>query len=133
MGSISQAARSFDAQPILAPTEEVCATLVALHPQEPPPLVPTSDELPAAIAQEILANVLMALPQGSAAGRSGWTYEQIKAATTRSEEARAVVLRFVQALVSGDLPYLPRLLEARLLLLAKPNGRCVRPITIGEV
>jgi hypothetical protein len=44
-----------------------------------------------------------------------------------------VVLRFVQALVRGDLPYLPRLLDARLLPLAKPNGRGVRPIAIGEV
>jgi hypothetical protein len=44
-----------------------------------------------------------------------------------------VVLRFVQALVCGDLPYLPRLLEARLLPVAKPNGRGVRPIAIGEV
>jgi hypothetical protein len=44
-----------------------------------------------------------------------------------------VVLRFVQALVRGDLPYLPRRLEARLLPLAKLNGRGVRPIAIGEV
>jgi hypothetical protein len=72
--------------------------------------VPTSDELPAAITQEILADVLQALPQGSAAGSSGWTYEHIKAATTCSEGARAVVLHFVQALVLGDLPRLPRLL-----------------------
>jgi hypothetical protein len=67
------------------------------------------------------------------AGPSGWTYEHIKAATTSSEEARTVVLRFVQASVRGDLPYLPRLLEAGLLPLAKPNGRGVRPIAIGEV
>jgi hypothetical protein len=133
MGSISRAARSLDAQPILAPTEEVCAALRALHPQEQPPPVPTSGELPAAITQEILTDVLKALPQGSAAGPSGWTYEQIKAATTSSEEARAVVLRFVQALVRGDLPHLPRLLDARLLPLAKPHGRGVRPIAIGEV
>jgi hypothetical protein len=112
----------------------VCATLHALHPQEPPPPVPTSDELPAAITQEILADVLKAMPQGSAAGPSGWTYEHIKAATTSSsEDAREVVLRFVQASVCGDLPYLPRLLDARLLLLAKPNGCGVRPISIGEV
>jgi hypothetical protein len=67
------------------------------------------------------------------AGPSGWTYEHIKAATTSSEDVRAVVLRFVQALVHGHLPYLPRLLDARLLPLAKPNGRGVRPIAIGEV
>jgi hypothetical protein len=133
MGRISRAALSLDAQPILAPTEEVCATLRALHPQEPPPPVPTSDKLPAAITQEILADVLKALPQRSAAGPSGWTYEHIKAAASSSEDARAVVLRFVQALVRGNLPCLPRLLDARLLLLAKPNSRGVRPIAIGEV
>jgi hypothetical protein len=63
MDSVSRAARSLDAQPILAPTVEVCAT------------------------QEILADVLKALPQGSAAGPSGWTYENIKAATTTSKDA----------------------------------------------
>jgi hypothetical protein len=44
-----------------------------------------------------------------------------------------VVLRFVQDLVRGDLPHLPRLLDAHLLPLAKPNGRGVRPIPVGEV
>jgi hypothetical protein len=44
-----------------------------------------------------------------------------------------VVLRFVQALVCGNLPYLPRLLDAHLLPLAKPNGRGVRLIAMGEV
>jgi hypothetical protein len=133
MGSISRAARCLEAQPILDPTEEVCATLRALHPQEPPPPVPTSNELPAAITQEILSNVLKALPQVSAAGPSGRTYEHIKAASTSSEEARAVVLCFVQAVVRGEFPHLPRLLDARLLPLAKPNSRGVRPIAIGEV
>jgi hypothetical protein len=42
------------------------------------------------------------------------------------------VLRFVQAVVRGDLPHLPRLLDARLLPLSKPSGG-VRPIAIGEV
>jgi hypothetical protein len=93
--------------------EEVCV-LLNLHPQEQPPPVPTSDELPAAITQEILANVLKALPQWFAAGPSGWTYEHIKAATSSSEDARAVVLRFMQALVRGDLLHLPPLLCWRL-------------------
>jgi hypothetical protein len=69
--------------------------------------VPTSNELPVPITQEILTNVLRALPQGSAAGPSGWTYDHIKAATTSSEEARAVVLRFAQAVVRGDIPIYP--------------------------
>jgi hypothetical protein len=90
----------------------VCATLRALYPQEPPPPVPTSDELPAAITQKILADVLKALPQGSAAGPSGWTYEHINAATTRSEDARAVVLRFVQALDRGDVASLASWMSA---------------------
>jgi hypothetical protein len=74
MGSISRAA-SLNFQPILAPTEEVPPS--APSPQEPPPPIPTSDELPAAITQEILADVLKALPWGSVAGPSGWTYEHI--------------------------------------------------------
>jgi hypothetical protein len=95
--------------------------------------LPTSDELPAAITQEILADVLKALPRGSTAGPSGWTYEHIKAATTSNKDVRAVVLSFVQALFRGDLPCLTRLLNARLLPLAKPNSRGVRSITIREV
>jgi hypothetical protein len=35
------------------------------------------------------------------------TYEHIKAATTSSEDAPVAVLRLVQAMVRGDLPYLP--------------------------
>jgi hypothetical protein len=60
-------------------------------------------------------------------------YEHIKAATSSSEDARAVVLRFTQALVRGNLPHLPCLLDSRLLPLAKPNSRGVRLIDIGEV
>jgi hypothetical protein len=57
----------------------------------------------------------------------------MKAATTSSEDARVVVLCFVKVLVRGDLPFLPCLLDACLLLLAKPNGHGVGPIAIGEV
>jgi hypothetical protein len=87
---------------------------------------------PAAVTAQILAKVLKSVPQGSAGGPSGWTYEHIKAATSSSSNARAAVLRFMQAMVRGDLPHLPRLLDARLLPLAKPSGG-VRPIAIGEV
>jgi hypothetical protein len=92
--------------------------------------VPTSDDLPAAITQEILAEAVEALLQGSAAGSGGWTNEHIKDATTSSKDARAVVLGLEQAFVRGNLP---RLLDARLLLVAKPNDRGVRLIATGEV
>jgi hypothetical protein len=42
------------------------------------------------------------------------------------------VLRLIQAVVRGDLPHPPRLLDARLLPIAKPAGG-IRPIAIGEV
>jgi hypothetical protein len=87
MGSISRAARCLEAQTILDPSEEVLLALQDLHPQEPPPTVPMSEVPPAAITKAILAKVLKAAPQGSAAGPSGWTYEHIKAATNSSEEA----------------------------------------------
>jgi hypothetical protein len=94
--------------------------------------VPTTDEPPATITEEILANVLKAVPKGSATGPSGWTFEHTKAATSSSEEARSVVLRFVQALVHGKLSHLPRLLDARIIPLAKAHNG-VRPIAISEV
>jgi hypothetical protein len=75
---------------------------------------------------------MKALPHGSAAGLSGWTYEHIKAATASSEDAKAMVLRLIQAVVRGDLPHLSRLLDARVLCIAKPAG-CIRPIGIGKV
>jgi hypothetical protein len=51
--------------------------------------VPTSELPPAAITEEFLAKVLKALPQGSTARPSGWTYEHIKDATSCSEDAGA--------------------------------------------
>jgi hypothetical protein len=94
--------------------------------------VPTSEVPPAAVTEQILAKVLKSLPHGSAAGPSGWTYEHIKAATSTREDAWAAVLRLLQAVVRGDLPHLPRLLDARLLRPEKLSG-AARPIAVGEV
>jgi hypothetical protein len=104
--------------------------------------VPTSEVPPAAATEQILAKVLKvlkvlakalkSLPHGSPAGPSGWTYEHIKAATSTCEDARAAVLCLMQAVVRGDLPHLPRLLDARFLPLEKPSSG-VRPIAVGEV
>jgi hypothetical protein len=49
------------------------------------------------ITEEIIHEFLKAMPQGSTAGPSGWTYEQIMAATTSSEDAKVAVLRLIQA------------------------------------
>jgi hypothetical protein len=73
-----------------------------------------------------------ALPHGSAVWPSGWTYENIKAATTSSEDAQGAVLHLVQTMVGGDLPYLSCLFDSLLLPIAKPAGG-IRPIAIGEV
>jgi hypothetical protein len=94
--------------------------------------VPTSEEAPAIVTEEILAKVLKGLPQGSAAGLSGWTYEHSKAATTSNEHTGVIVLQLVNSIVQGTLTHIPHLLDARLLLVAKPLGG-VRPIAIGEV
>jgi hypothetical protein len=94
--------------------------------------VPTADEPPATITEEILANALKAVPKGSTTGPSGWKYEHIQAATSSTEEARSVVHRFVQALVHSKLAHLPGLLDARIIPHAKPHNG-VRPIAIGEV
>lgn len=51
------------------------------------------------------------------------------AATTSSEDARVAVLRIVNSIIQGTLPYL---VNARLLPFAKPSG-VVRPSAIGEV
>ena len=94
--------------------------------------MPSSEVPPAFVTGRILNQALRNLPQGSAAGPSGWTYEHIKAATGCSEDARVAVLRLVQAMTSGSLPHLPRLLDARLLPFAKPSGG-VHPTSIGQV
>jgi hypothetical protein len=42
------------------------------------------------------------------------------------------LLEFVNALLKGELPLVPALLESTLLPLRKPDGN-IRPVAIGEV
>jgi hypothetical protein len=97
-GSISQAARCLEVQPPQEYSEAVISSRPST-PQRIPPVL-SSNTPPAAITEETLCRVLRALPHGSAAGTSGWTYEHIKAAATSSEGARGAVLRLVQAMAS---------------------------------
>jgi hypothetical protein len=107
--SISCAARCLEEQPPFEYFEVLLHHLQFHHPPEVPPTFPPPNTPPAVITEEILGKVMKALPHGSAAGLSEWTYEHIKAATTSSEDAKAAVLCVIQAVGRGDLPHLPRL------------------------
>jgi len=132
-GSITRAARLVDAPPIAQPTAEVRAALRALHPHEDLPNVPAITVAAPAITADILTEVLRALPRGSAAGPSGWTYEHIAAAVYGSGDALNAAIRLVNVIVRGDLPHLPALLDSTLIAQEKPGSNSgVRPIAIGE-
>lgn len=129
--NVSRAASCLDAAPISEATPPVLQRLQDLHPPEPPPHVPLPDEPALTIREEDLARVLRRLPRGKAGGPSGWTYEHVKAAA-RGEACFKVILRFVNAVVSGHMPRVQRLLDCRLI----PTGSLdtkIRPIAIGEV
>lgn len=132
LGSISRAAKCLEALPLQDPTDEAIEVLRALHPSAPPPPALEPTAAPVGVVDDVLLKVLKALPKGSAPGRSGWTYEHIRAAAEHDVSARAVTLQLINALVSGRLPHLPVLLDGRLIGLEKPNGG-TRPIAIGEV
>jgi Reverse transcriptase (RNA-dependent DNA polymerase) len=98
----------------------------------PPAQTPTV--APVVVTIEIFTDALRKLPKGSAPGPSGWTYEHIKAATDTDVHARIAALSLINAIISGNLPHLPEVLDSTLIALQKPgaNGG-VRPIAIGEV
>ena len=109
------------------------AALRELHPHEAPPTVPATTSAAPAVTADVLTEVLRALPKGSAAGPSGWTYEHIAAAVYGSCDALNAAIRLVNAIVRGTLPHLPDLLDSTLIAQEKPGSNSgVRPIAIGE-
>jgi hypothetical protein len=65
------------------------AQLAALHPHAPMPAAPTT-VVPLQISRASLRKVISSLPQGSAPGPRGWTFEHIQAVTQDSAAGMAV-------------------------------------------
>jgi hypothetical protein len=80
-----------------------------------------------------LSSVVAALPKGSAAGPSGWTFKLITAAINGrpTGPVAALLVKMAQQAVAGTLCCRNLLTSSRLIGLLKPN-RGVRPIAIGE-
>ena len=72
------------------------------------------------------------VPKGSAPGESGWTYEHVKAVVLTDPSALSSACRLINAILSGSLPRMARLLDSTLIALQKPCGG-IRPVAIGEV
>jgi hypothetical protein len=118
-----------EALPLAPPTSATLASLVALHPREAPPHVPPASAPAPVVTEEAFQRVLERLLRGSAPGLSGWTYDHHLAATGTSPTATTAIL----ALMNLIIPDIPSLHASALIALAKPGGRGVRPIAIGEV
>ena len=116
-GNLRKAAAKVDAPPIARYSPEVHEELRHLHPTEalPPDTQPAEPAPPLQIDEATLRALLDKLPKGSGPGLSGWTYEHIRAAGTASTAAFTEIHRFVNAVLAGRLPHLPRLLDCRLL------------------
>ncbi len=138
-GQVSRAAAALDSAPLSEYDAELHPKLAALHPEAAPPEVPAAVDDPAVkaaaqalITEEVLLAVLPKLPKASAGGPSGWTYEHVKVIVESGQAGLEAVHSLVSTIVSGQLPALPELTDARLLAFEKPGGG-VRPIAIGEV
>jgi hypothetical protein len=107
-----------EAQTILHPPEKVLHAFKDLQPPEPLLQCPCQ-VLIVAISKATLAKVLKAVPLGSAAGPSGWTYEHMKATSRSRKDSQAAVLGLVLAVAQADLP---RLLDDRVIPFAQPSG-----------
>jgi hypothetical protein len=133
LGSISRAARVLEALPLAPPTADTLASLAALHPCEAPPHVPPAFAPAPVVTEEAFQRVLERVPRGSAPGLSGWTYDNLRAATGTSPTATTAILALMNLIISGTLPDIPSLHASALIARAKPGGHGVRPIAIGEV
>ena len=135
-GSISRGARALAAEPLADTTDPgVLAALRALHPAAEPPVALATEATPAlSISSQALTAVLQRISahnRGTAGGPTGWTYEMISAAALATNDGFRAVLRFVNLILSAQLPRDCFILESSLVGLQKPTGG-VRPIAIGE-
>ena len=65
--------------------------------------------------------MLQKLPKSSAAGPSGWTYEQLMSSMLHDDSAFEGGLWFVNAQLAGTLPHCPNLLASRLIPISKQS------------
>lgn len=94
----------------------------------------SSTHPPVTILAEHLDEVLIRVPNGSAAGPSGTTYDQCITICRSSPDAFQAVLELMNLNASGQLPDIPALRASRPIALKKtgPGGE-VTPIAICEV
>jgi hypothetical protein len=123
---VRKAANCIDAAPLARPTPEVMQELQRLHPQEAPPPIPHVEDAPIVLTEEHLSATLHKTGKGKTGGRSGWTYEHVRAIVQEGPAAMSSVLRLVNVLVT------PPLLDGRLFA-ARKRGGGIRPIAIQEV
>lgn len=134
--SVRRAARGLEAaKPANTADPAVQAALRALNPPAEP-AEPLESDVPALrLTLEQLKEVVQIVAahhRGSAAGRSGWTFEFICAACQTSDAALQVTLDVVNLVLSGEMPREIFLLDSLLIGLEKPNGG-TRPIAVGDV
>ena len=133
--SITRGARALAAEP-LADTRSatVLEALRQKHPQVAQAACLPLQVEALQITGETLKTTLKRLEakRGAAAGPTSWTYEHVSAAAKASTDAFAAIVKFVNLILSGELPRHSSLLDSSLIGLQKPDGG-VRPIAIGEV
>lgn len=89
--------------------------LAKLHPQADPPDVDVSDTMPVQITAEILFKALQRLPRGLSVGASAWIYKHFKG-TCACAGMFNPTLYFMNHIVAGNLPDIPRTLSWRLVI-----------------
>ena len=107
-GNDGRGAQRLDSSCTAVADDATIAQLKALHPPVPPPIAPPVDEGPAGPAgadADRFLGIIQCLPQGTAAGLSGWTYEHVPAAGWHSQRARDRIRGFMNDLLSGDIPH----------------------------
>eukprot|EP00892_Ulva_mutabilis_P005744 jgi/Ulvmu1/3541/UM164_0007.1 len=133
MHSLSRAAGCLAPGSIVQqPTPEDLANLQDLHPPGEPAQPPPIDTAAPHITVDDLERVLGNLPNSSAPGLSGWTYEHVRSAASASTEARDAILHLINQVISGQFPQVTALLSTRLVPIRKPDGG-IRPIAVQEV
>ena len=125
----------------LAPdNDETYQSLLDLHPQSPPPTIPSSPVPPAAtFSTSIVLAAIASFPKGSSPGPSGLRPSHLQEAahclsSTRSHEFIGALTSFCLLAAKGHTPsvVVPYFCGASLIASIKKNGG-VRPIAVGEV
>ena len=123
----------------------VFQSVQGLHPTGPRPLIPVCDTPALQIDSETFSAVLDRVKRtcvGKSPGPSGWTYEMILAVATGSARGYDASLRFVNLILTGELPRECGLLGGNLIALLKdrhpgytpenPAAARYRPIVSNE-